>query len=202
MTDFVLTGNYFSGITSDALGNFHCFISESNNPPPYNINISTLSIITSYSTDFTAHPLGLLARYWKVLLNDYVVLDYTVGTFYRDTRLIGSYAYDASHLVPPIAGRQTFKFDFVFSIARTPGRFVLGEYTVEYFQGINAAETLEPIIIAVSVGDGPVGVPPLRINQRQDGLGPQGHARQNQIGASNSGSENTGHRLKGSNTYV
>ena len=43
--------------------------------------------------------------------------------------------------------------------------------------------------------------PPLRMNQRDDGLRPAGHARQNHIGAGNSSSEQTGHRLKGKNTY-
>lgn len=45
-------------------------------------------------------------------------------------------------------------------------------------------------------------VPPLRMRQRNDGLSIQGHARLNQRASSGASSEQSGIRLRGSNTYV
>ena len=45
-------------------------------------------------------------------------------------------------------------------------------------------------------------VPPLRMNQRDDGAGIIGHARFQQLGGSRSSSQQTGARLLGNNTYL
>lgn len=201
MTDFILNGTFVSGVVVDSNGNYSATISQGAKAP-FGETLNGITIVTSY----TQNILGASARYWKVVINSFnslTILNYdATATFNPGVRLIGSSVYDSSHLIGNAGGVLTFKFDFIFSVGiPITDPQLWDEYTIDYSQGINLASSITPVIVATG-HTGPVGVPARRLIQRQDGQGPNGHARLNHIGASNSGSESTGIRLKGSNTYV
>lgn len=76
--------------------------------------------------------------------------------------------------------------------------FVERTYT-EFRHGLDDSAHLYGFWFIFTTGD----IPPLRLNQRTDGLGFQAHPRQNQQNnAGHGASDNSGTRVKGYNTYV
>jgi hypothetical protein len=89
-----------------------------------------------------------------------------------------------------------------------PGVLVSPDTIIKYHRTTNfgnitqtlTGEGFTGVSIQLLVSDGTA--PPLRMRQRDDGLGIQGHARLNQEAAQGSTSVNTGIRLHGKNTYT